>query len=51
MKLFILIKNATRHKCENKSKKLNYDLKKQTTRLKKIIKKFKKNNKKDDQHD
>ena len=45
------MKNATRHECNDETKKLSYDSKKQTTRLKKIIKKFKKNSKKDDQHD
>ena len=42
IKLFVLMKNATRHECENETKKSNCDSKKQTTRLKKITKKFKK---------
>ena len=38
-KLFVLMKNATRYKCKNKTKKSSCDSKKQTTRLKKITKK------------
>ena len=41
-KLFVLIKNATRHECENETKKSNCNSKKQITRLKEIIKKLKK---------
>ena len=40
-KLFILIKNVTRHECDDKTKKSNYDSEKQTTRLKKITRKLK----------
>ena len=40
-KFFILMKNATRHECDDKTKKSSCDLKKQTTRLKKKIKKLK----------
>ena len=42
IKLFILIKNATRHECDDKAKKSNCNLKKQTTRLKEIARKLKK---------
>ena len=41
MKLFVLMKNATRQKNNDEIKKSNYYSKKQTTKLKKIIKKLK----------
>ena len=40
-KLFVLMKNATRHECDDEAKKSSCDSKKQTTRLKKIIRKLK----------
>ena len=41
MKLFVLMKNATRHECDNKTKRLSCDSKKQITKLKEITKKLK----------
>ena len=41
-KLFILMKNATRHECEIETKKSSCDSKKQITKLKKIARKLKK---------
>ena len=40
-KLFALMKDATRHECENKAKKSNCNSKKQTTKLKEIARKLK----------
>ena len=40
-KLFVLMKNATRHECEDETKKPSCDSEKQITRLKKITKKLK----------
>ena len=40
-KLFVLMKNAMRHECENETKRSNCDSKKQTTRLKEITRKLK----------
>ena len=42
MKLFVLIKDATRHECDNEIKKLNCNSKKQIIKLKEITKKLKK---------
>ena len=41
-KLFVLMKNATRHECNDKMKKSSCNSKKQTIKLKKIIRKLKK---------
>ena len=41
IKLFVLMKDATRHEYENETKKSSCDSKKQTTRLKEITRKLK----------
>ena len=45
-KLFVLMKNATHHECDDEAKKSSCDWEKQTTRLKEITKKLKKITKK-----
>ena len=40
-KLFVLIKNATRHECDDETKKSSCDWEKQTTRLKEVARKLK----------
>ena len=49
-KLFVLMKNATRHECNDETKKSSCDLKKQI-KIERNSEKIEKNSRKDDQQD